>query len=444
MVISPNSFEKNNSLRDNTLIPNPTIVKSFDLSNIDKDRVTISGLHTKYPSIIYNKETGLFNGYYRDPRMVSNLWWDLKSSHPDLYESQLADLTSAPHPSRKNREEYKKFLKDHQLLINTMEVFTKEWQTYFKRVIGIPDDHTEYKIIREWASTLKRSLDFIKDFLADGGSVNLSDERLSEYHQEFIDNITIMSVSGSNNPFKMIITLELKDAELDKISFSNGMAYVENIMFDTLRITTSVNSNTKQKKGCICLVNCELNTIETDSRCDLFAAKNTTIRNLNPIVVYEVAYLDNLKSNDPIELNIDNAEVLLLNETNISKEMYKSLYMMVNRETSSKNRKLILYPFEEFKAKGVCSSDTFHYANGSNNPPVVIEGSFIEMFKHYFDDDNTVTKLIRKLNRNVIEDFVVYTDDPKMMEFLYKHNEGKKYQGVPAGMFYLLRKLLNK
>jgi hypothetical protein len=156
--------------------------------------------------------------------------------------------------------------------------------------------------------------------------------------------------------------------------------------------------------------------------------------------VYEVAYLDNVKCNEPIDLDLSSAEALLLNGTEISNDMYKVLNIMIDKH----GRKIKLYPFNGFKEKGVSSNDTYTYYNGANNPPTVVEGSFIEMFGLHFDNDVTIKRLIRLLNMDTVESFAIYTDNPNMLKFVFDKTDGKKYQGIPADMFYLFKKLLNK
>lgn len=441
MVISPNSYDNNINLRQGTLIRVPNIIRSFNLTNIDKNIVTVDALATKYPNIVYNKETGLFNGTYRDPRITVNFWEDLKEHYPNLYKSQLANLTSGPLPTNKNREEYKQFLKDHQLLINTMEYFYKNWESLFKPVLGIPNDHKDYRVLVEWAKNIKKSWDFVKDFLQDGGTKNMSDERLQEYHQEFIDSITIMSVSGSNNPFKMILNQELKDAKLDRIIFSSGKAWVKGLKFNELSVAYNGDSDIK---GCICITDCELNTIDLISRCDVFAVKDSTINTMPRIIVQEATYLDNVKSNEPIDLDISSTEALLLNNTEVSENIYLTLKQMSDKSQHSyTGRNIKLYNFEDFKEKGVCSED-YHYHPDVNSPPILIEGTFVDAFRIVLDTDSMIKKLYRKLNTDVVYSFSIYTDDPKMLEFVYSITEGGKYKGIPANMFYLLKKLLNK
>jgi len=441
MIISPNTFEHHNNLRQGTLIPSSDIIKTFNITDIKNNKLTVDGLHTEYPTVIYDKASGLFNGHLRNSKNRINFWFNLKDRNPELYNSQLADLTSVPFPNQKNREQYKQFIKDHELLVNTMKVFFEEWRELFKSVLGVPDDHSEYKIIREWTKNIKSSWDFLKDFLQDGGTKHMSDERLAEYHQTFIDSINQMQSTGSNNPFQMIISQELKDATLDTVYFSKGMAYVSDMKFDTLNIGNNAEGDFK---GCICLKNCELHIIDITSRCDLFAAQNTTIK-INPnLIVYEAVYLDNVKCDEPISLNIASAEALILNNTELSDFTYSILDRMVNALDKNKERKILLYSFDGFKEKGVCSSDSFYYPNGHNKAPVEILGTFIGMFNIHFDDQTTIKRLFRMLNMESVKSFSIYTDDSKLMEFVYNKTEGKKYGGIPAGMFFLLKKLLNK
>lgn len=442
MLISPKESEDHNNLRAGTLIPSPNIIKSFDITDIKNNILTIDGLVTHHPNIIYDKGSGLFNGSIRDAKIRVNLWHNLKIRNPDLYESQLADLTSVPHPTSKTLDKYKKFLIDHQLLINTIEVFIAEWRQLFKSVTGVPDDHPEYKLIVEWVNNLKRFLNFAKDVLDGGGSRDMSDERLAEYHQLLIDNISAMSSTGSLNPFQMIIPQELKSAKLDIVIFSNGKAFVGGIKFEELSVYMN-NLNEKNSLGGICLDGCVLNKISMDNRCDIFLVKNTTINENPNINVYEVAYLDNVQCNEPITLDISNSEVLILKDTVISNIIYENINKMFGKHEPNFKRNIILYSFDGVKERGVYSPDYDQYINGSDKPPIFVEGSFLEMVRMNFEDDR-IKQLLRKLNKNTIEDFVVYTDDEKMMKFIYDKTEGAKYKGVPAGMYYLLKKLLNK
>jgi hypothetical protein len=48
------------------------------------------------------------------------------------------------------------------------------------------------------------------------------------------------------------------------------------------------------------------------------------------------------------------------------------------------------------------------------------------------------------LNKNKIDDFAVYANDPKMLEIVFKATGGKKYGDIPASMFFMLKNLLNK
>lgn len=444
MVISPNSYEHHSTLRQGTLISNPHIVKSFDLKDIKNDIVTIDGLATHYPNIIYNKETGLFNGTYRNNKVRINFWDDLKIKHPDLYQSQLADLEDSKPPSSKNREEYKKFLKDHMLLINTMEVFEKEWRPLFKSVIGIPDDHKDYRVLREWVAIIRSSLNFIKDFLDDGGTIKMNEESLIMYHQNFINSINYMKSAGSLNDMQMIINHELKDAKLDNLIFPNAKAYVENLKFDTLKISNVGLTNTyKDVKGCICIQNCELDTIDMDARCDLFSVEDSKINVIPKINVSNVVYLNNVESSESVDLGITSAEVLIYNNTNISDEMYNELGTMVNAFDTSQNRNLILNSFDDVKTK-VNYPDYHVHSDDLSKPSQHIKGTFNGLFKAYWLDNSSITRLLRILNMDAIESFVIFTDDSKMMDFIFKRVEGKKYGDMSAKMFFLLKKLLNK
>jgi hypothetical protein len=445
MNISPNSYEPHSDLRKGTLISNPHIVKSFDLTNIKSGMLTNDSLATFYPNIIYNKETGLFNGTYRDPRIRVNLWEDLKLKHPDLYQSQLADLNDSKPPTSKTMEEYKKFLRDHQLLINTMQVFQNEWRQLFKSALGIPDDHRDYKIILEWYQMIRKSLDFITDILNDGRSKDFSDESLADYHSVFVHSIMAMKSTGSLNDFQMIINHELKDAKLNNITFSQAKAYVDNFKFDTLYVyfKEGKSSYLKDVKGCICISNCEFDTINLDARCDLFSVEDSTINVIPEINVTNVVYLNNVKSNEPVNLNINPAEVLIFNNTNISDEMYDTVGSMVNLFDRSKNRNIILKSFEDVQTK-VEYPDVHIHGSDPSKPSELIKGTFNKLFKMFWDDDSNIVKLFRYLNRNIVDDFVIYTNDFKMLELVFKKTEGKKYGDIPASMFFLLKNLLNK
>jgi Asp-tRNA(Asn)/Glu-tRNA(Gln) amidotransferase B subunit len=162
------------------------------------------------------------------------------------------------------------------------------------------------------------------------------------------------------------------------------------------------------------------------------------------IIVYEVTYLDNVKSNKPIDLDISSSEVLLLNNTEVSEDIYLTLKQMRDeKQHSYTGRNIKLYNFEDFKQKGVCSED-YQYHPDVNSPPILIEGTFVDAFRIVLDNDSMIKKLYRKLNIDVVYSFSIYTDDSKMLEFVYGITDGQKYQGVPANMFYLLKKLLNK
>jgi hypothetical protein len=438
MRISPNSYEPHSDLRKGTLISNPHIVKSFDLTDIKSGMLTIDSLATFCPNVIYNKETGLFNGTFRDPKVRVNLWEDLKLKHPDLYQSQLADLEDSKPPTSKTMEEYKKFLRDHMPLINTMQVFQNEWRPLFKSVLGLGDDHRDFKIILEWYQMIRKSLDFIYDILNNGRSKDFSDESLADYHSVFVNSIRAMKNTGSLNDFQMIIDHELKDAKLNSIVFSQAKAYVDNFKFDTLYVYFKENKYSfKDVKGCICISNCEFDTINLDARCDLFSVEDSTINVIPEINVTNVVYLNNVKSNEPVNLNISPAEVLILNNTNVSDEMYDTVGGMTN------SRNIILNAFEDVQTK-VTYPDVHIHGPDPSKPSQLIKGTFNKLFKMYWDDDSSIVNLFRYLNKNKIDDFAVYANDPKMLEIVFKATGGKKYGDIPASMFFMLKNLLNK
>jgi hypothetical protein len=269
---------------------------------------------------------------------------------------------------------------------------------------------------------------------------NMSDDSLSKYHEVFIDSISVMSAVGSNNPFNMIISQELNNAVLDTITIQNGMAYVEGITFNRLSFENKIISSYSERLNCICIKNCKLNEIDTSIGCNLLAIEDSFFKNFKSIFITHTTYLNNVNSDKPLNLDLTICDSFIANNVELSEFTYDSISSM---RKSKNKRNYIVYPFDN--AKGLVSSNDIHtYDNGTSNPPSIIRGSFIGKIKEVWIENNMIYREINKLNSDRIHSFAVYTDDPKLLDFLFEHGEEDKYKGISGSMYYLLKKLLSK
>jgi hypothetical protein len=117
--------------------------------------------------------------------------------------------------------------------------------------------------------------------------------------------------------------------------------------------------------------------------------------------------------------------------------MYDTVGGMAN------SRNIILNAFEDVQTK-VTYPDVYIHGPDPSKPSQLIKGTFNKLFKMYWDDDSSIVNLFRYLNKNKIDDFAVYANDPKMLEIVFKATGGKKYGDIPASMFFMLKNLLNK